>query len=272
MEVTRSGYYSWCRRGESARKRSDEKLSREIWRIHRESDETYGSPRVQAELADGGQCVGENRVARLMRAHGVKGIQQKGYRITTDSWHKRPVADNRLNRQFTVEEINRVWAADITQIPTYRGWLYLAVVMDLCSRRIIGWSMSKRCDKNLAIGALEMALTNRRPTEKLLHHSDQGSVYASEKYAEKLTDYGIEASMSKKGDCYDNAPVESFFATLKRERTNRKRYAGPERAKTDIFDYIECWYNPKRRHSTLGQMSPANFEYHLEQNQNKTHS
>ena len=228
--------------------------------IHRESRETYGSPSIWDALIKRGRSVGEHRIARLMRADGIRAKTVKKWRATTDSGHPWPVATNALNRQFQVAQPNRVWAGDLTYVWTMEGWLYLAVVLDLYSRIVIGWAMGHRLTVELAERALTMALVKRTPTAGLLHHSDRGSQYAARRYQRLLDEHGITPSMSRKGNCWDNACVESFFGTLKRELVYHRRYATREAATQDIFEYIEVFYNRKRRHSTLGYDSPAEFE------------
>jgi transposase InsO family protein len=228
--------------------------------IHRESRETYGSPSIWDALIKQGHGVGEHRVARLMRQEGIRAKTVKKWRATTQSNHRLPVALNTLNRQFTVTQPNRVWAGDITYVWTTEGWLYLAVVLDLYSRLVIGWAMGSRLTVELAEQALTMAVANRAPRAGLLHHSDRGSQYAATSYQHLLGEHGITTSMSRKGNCWDNACVESFFGTLKRELVYHQHYATRENATQDIFEYIEVFYNRKRRHSTLGYDSPAEFE------------
>jgi len=220
----------------------------------------YGSPRIVEELRARGYVISRKRVERLMRADGLQAKHSRKFRVTTDSKHEHPVADNTLAREFEVDVANARWVADITFVWTNQGWLYLAVVMDLFSRRIVGWQMSNRIKRQLVIGALQMALKGRRPESGLLHHSDRGSQYASHDYREMLEEAGCVCSMSRKGNCWDNAPVESFFATLKRELVHDRRFQTREQARSEIFEFIEVWYNRKRRHSTLGYMSPAEYE------------
>ena len=260
MGVSSSGYYSWRSRKPSLRSQQDMRLSDEIERIFRKSDQTYGSHRIQRALRSNGIRCGRNRVLRLMRDRRLKPRQKRRFKVTTDSNHNLPVAKNLLNRHFKVARPNACWNADITYIWTSQGWLYLAVVMDLYSRRIIGWSMQPTMERDLVLSALKMALALRRPGPDLLHHSDQGSQYASNDYQKLLIKKGFICSMSRKGDCWDNAPVESFFATLKKERVHHRRYRTREQARTDIFRYIEGWYNRKRLHSALGYMSPCDYE------------
>lgn len=260
LEVSTSGYYAWRKQPDSHRKKENVKLAAHIKAIYEESKQTYGSPRVYLELSDRGVRCGKNRVARLMRASGIQAKHKKKYKVTTDSNHQLPVHENKLDRCFAVEAFNTVWAADLTYIWTREGWLYLAVLMDLFSRRIIGWSMQETMATRLVIDALKMGLGQRRPRGEMLHHSDRGSQYASKDYQKLLEENGIVCSMSRKGNCWDNAVVESFFSTLKREWVQGKRYLSRAEARADIFHFIEIWYNRKRRHSTLGYLSPAEFE------------
>jgi putative transposase len=226
--------------------------------VHAESDGTYGSPRIHAELKEDGVACGVAKVARLMHKAGLKGCPKRRFRVTTKSGLAR--AANLLDQDFSAESANERWASDITYIYTGQGWLYLAVVMDLYSRRIIGWSMSRRINRHLVLNALSMALGQRRPGTNLIHHSDRGVQYLSDDFQALLKQHGITCSMSDKGSCYDNAVVESFFATLKRERLRRKNYRTRNEARADVFDYIERFYNRKRRHGTIGNISPVEFE------------
>ena len=260
LAVSPAGYYAWRARPESVRGAANRALAAKIRVIHRESRETYGSPSIWDALIKQGHGVGEHRVARLMRQEGIRAKTVKKWRATTQSNHRLPVATNTLNRQFTVTQPNRVWAGDITYVWTTEGWLYLAVVLDLYSRPVIGWAMGHRLTVDLAERALTMALANRTPTAGLLHHSDRGSQYAATSYQRLLGEHGITTSMSRKGNCWDNACVESFFGTLKRELVYHRHYATREDATQDIFEYIEVFYNRKRRHSTLGYDSPAEYE------------
>ena len=260
LAVSPAGYYAWRNRPESCRSGHTRALLSAIRVIHRESRETYGSPSIWAALLKQGHDVGEHRIARLMRVEGIRAKTMKKWRATTQSNHRLPVAANTLNRQFTVESPNRVWAGDLTYVWTTEGWLYLAVLLDLYSRLVIGWAMGARLTADLAEQALTMALANRTPTAGLLHHSDRGSQYAAASYQRVLDAHGLIPSMSRRGNCWDNACVESFFGTLKRELVYHRHYATREDAKQDIFEYIEVFYNRKRRHSTLGYDSPAEYE------------
>jgi putative transposase len=260
LAVSSAGYYAWRDRPESRRSRQNRLLLSSIRVLHYEARETYGSPRIWNALRRQGHGVGEHRVARLMREAGIRAKTVKKWRATTHSTHGLPVAMNTLKRQFTVEAPNRVWAGDITYVWTAEGWLYLAVILDLYSRLVIGWAMGQRLIGELAEDALAMALANRQPRAGLVHHSDRGSQYAATRYQHVLTTHGMIPSMSRKGNCWDNACVESFFGTLKRELVYHRHYATRDDAKQDIFEYIEVFYNRKRRHSTLGYHSPAEYE------------
>ena len=260
LAVSPAGYYAWRSRPESHRAVSARTLLSAIRVIHQESRETYGSPSIWDALLKQGHGVGEHRVARLMRQAGLRAKTVKKWRATTQSQHRFPVAANTLDRQFTVESPNRVWAGDLTYVWTTEGWLYLAVILDLYSRRVIGWAMGHRLTVDLAERALTMALANRRPRAGLLHHSDRGSQYAATSYQQLLATHGVTVSMSRTGNCWDNACIESFFGTLKRELVYHRHYATREDATRDIFEYIEVFYNRQRRHSTLGYHSPAEYE------------
>lgn len=259
LAVTRSGYYAWRGRSESARGRQNRQLLVHVRAIHQVSDHTYGSPRICRELNAQGLACGRHRVARLMRAHGIAALQRPRFRVTTDSSHGRPVAPDRLQRSFAVAAPNRVWAADLTYIWTSEGWLYLAVVLDLFSRRVVGWAVGPRLGAALATTALRRALL-RRARPAALHHSDRGTEYVSGAYQALLAAHGIQASMTRPADCWGNAVVESFFATLKTERVYRRRYATRADAQADLTQYIEQWYNMDRRHSTLDYLSPMEYE------------
>jgi putative transposase len=260
LGVSRSGYYAWSKRPAPARAKTDAKLQAQIAAVHRTSRGTYGSPRVHADLRSKGVRVGKKRVERLMRAEGLQARRKRRFRRTTDSNHTQPIAPNVLARQFTAKAPNRAWVTDVTYIATDEGWLYLAAILDLFSRRVVGWATSATNDRSLALDALEQALRTRRVTAELLHHSDRGSPYASEDYRHMLRRHGIVASMSRTGDCWDNAVAESFFATLKGELVDHERYPTRAAATASIGDYIEGFYNPARRHSYLGYVSPVEFE------------
>ena len=264
LQVSRSGYYAWLERPESARAKRRKDLAVKVQAIHQENRGVYGSPRVYQALAAAGESVCENTVAKVMREQEIRAkTKRKFVPRTTDGNHGQPVADNLLDRQFAAELPNLKWAVDITYIPTGEGWLYLAGVIDLCSRRIVGWSMADHMRTDLVSDALSMAVVRRGPDEGLLHHSDRGVQYASEDYQYLLQSHRMEPSMSGKGDCWDNACMESFWATLKNELVNHERYATREQARQSIFEYIEVFYNRKRLHSSLGYLSPEEFEASL---------
>ncbi len=260
LNVSRSGYYAWRARPESPRAKRDRALMPKIRRAHARSKGVYGSPRVHAELVANGTRVGRHKVARLMRLARLRGCPKRRFRVTTQRDPSHPVAKNLLKRNFSTDAPNQRWAADITYIPTHQGWLYLAVVMDLYSRRIVGWSMSRWMSRRIVVDALRMAIDARRPEGPLIHHSDRGGQYTSDDFRGELASHGIDCSMSSSGNCYDNAVVESFFGLLKRERVNRVRYRTRDEARADLFEYIEVFYNRKRRHGYLGNISPADFE------------
>ena len=260
LKVSASGYYAWRKRPESARAERDRELMPRIRRIHEASRGVYGSPRVHAELVAEGVPVGRHKVAKLMRTARLRGCPKRRYRTTTQQDPSHPVARNLLKRDFTADRPNQRWAGDITFIPTRQGWLYLAVVIDLFSRRVVGWSMSRWMSRHLVVDALTMAAEARRPEGPLIHHSDRGGQYSSDDFRKALKKYDIKCSMSSTGNCYDNAVVESFFGVLKRERVIRVRYRNREEARADLFQYIEVFYNRKRRHGYLGNISPVDFE------------
>ena len=262
FDVSRAGFYAWRQRGPSARDRADAVLGEQIDALFTRSRRTYGSPRLHRALRRAGHACGRHRVARLMQARGLAGrVRGRRRPWTTDSNHEQPIAPNRLGRRETsLERPNEVWAADITYVPTAAGWLYLAGVLDLGSRRLVGWSMGESLDTSLPMNALQMALRQRQPKAGLLHHSDRGSQYASEAYREHLAAWGVSASMSRRGNCYDNAAMESFWSTLKEELVHRRAFASRAQAAGAIFDYIETFYNRERLHSALGFMSPVEFE------------
>lgn len=259
LAVSRSGYYAWKKRGQSKRAQADTALVVQIRCIYRESRKVYGYPRIHEALRVQGICVARKRVARLMRVNGIVAEPHRRMRWKS-AFKTATAADNLVQRQFNVSEPNRVWAADMTAFWTGSGWVHLAIVMDLFSRRIIGWSMHGQMTERLVLDALEMAFLNRRPTGTVIHHSDQGSQYRSHLFLAKLKDYDIQISMSRKGNCWDNAVVESFFKTLKTELQNDARFGSREEAKAQLFEYIEVFYNRKRMHSTLGYLSPAQYE------------
>lgn len=260
LEVSRAGFYLWLKRPASRRSVENDRLLEVIRMIHRESRGVYGSPRVHAQLRGLAGRYGRKRIARLMRAHGIRGKQKRRFRATTDSQHAFPTSGNILDRKFDVAVANQAWVADITYIATREGWLYLAAVMDLYSRRIVGWAMDSRICRHLVAKALFMACANRHPAPGLLHHSDRGSQYASDDYQKLLKSRGMVCSMSRRGNCWDNAVMESFFGTLKTELIYHRTYETRSMAQSEIFDYIEVFYNRRRLHSALGYRSPADFE------------
>jgi putative transposase len=266
LGVSRSTYYAMRSRSPSAHCRTDEQLLQEIRAAHGQSRQTYGSPRVHEELKSNGRKHGRKRIARLMRENGLRARQPRRFRTTTDSRHPHPIADNHLDRQFAVAQAegpDRVWVADITYVPTREGWLYLAIVLDLATRLVVGWAMGKTLERSLPLAALGMALLHRAPRSGLLHHSDRGVQYASAEYRAVLAAHGITASMSRKANCWDNAVAESFFATLERELIDGADWQTRREASAAIFEYIEVWYNRQRRHSSLGYLTPAEFDRQL---------
>jgi putative transposase len=261
LDIARSGYYAWRKQPLSARKMADLLLLMHIRDVFEQSRQTYGSYRIQATLVEQGLRCGRKRVARLMGEDELEPKTSRPFKVvTTDTNHTLPVAPNRLNQAFTADRPDQIWLADITYVPTAEGWLYLAVVLDLYSRRIVGWAISDSLHRQLVIDALQMALTARQPPPGLLHHSDRGSQYASQEYQTLLTQAQMVGSMSRKGNCYDNAPLESFFGTFKTELVFHQHYATRAQAKLDIFEYIEVFYNRFRRHSALDYKSPVNYE------------
>lgn len=262
LSVSASGYYDWERRQScpSARAQEDAQLKSQIERIHRQSRSTYGAPRVQARLRSDGQRHGRNRIARLMREQNLCGRQRKRYRVmTTDSRHDEPIAPNRLP-QIRAGAPDQVWVADITYVSTANGWVYVAAILDLYSRKIVGWSVSQRIDTALVMAALAMALTHRKPPQGLVFHSDRGVQYASADFRAALASARLVPSMSRKGNCYDNAVMEAFWSTLKLELIYRQQFADSAQLRPALFDYIEVFYNRQRLHSALGYRSPADFE------------
>ena len=260
LDVSTSGYYAWRNRPLSEREMANQKLVLKIKSIHNQSQQNYGAPRIYRALRQQGLKCGQNRIARLMRLHQIQAKQLKRYRATTNNRHTHPIAPNVLNRQFRADRPNQKWVSDITYIPTAEGWLYLATVMDLFSRKIVGWAMAARMTTDLVVKALTMALASRQPKAGLLHHSDRGSQYAALPYQALLKKHHLQVSMSRKGNCYDNAPMESFFGTLKSELVHHRHYQTRAEAKTDIFAYIEGFYNRHRLHSTLDYQCPEQVE------------
>jgi putative transposase len=267
--LARSGYYAWKRRKPSARKREDDRISIALKAAHARSRGTYGPEKMQTELlAVDGLDVGLNRIKRLRRKNGLRCVQKKKFKATTDSKHKMPVAPNLLEQDFDVATPGQVWVADISYIPTDEGWLYLAGIKDLCTKEIVGYALSERMTHDLVGRALFRAVSRKRPAKGLIHHSDRGSQYCSRNYQKLLKQFGIVPSMSRKGNCYDNAPMESWFGTLKSELTHHRHYRTRHEAVREIVEYIEVFYNRQRRHAKLGNISPAAFErkfYHRRQ-------
>lgn len=264
LEVSRAGYYAWRVRPLSERAKTDQFLTAQIEAIQADVKRRYGSPRVRAELEALGFPAGKHKVARLMREAGVLALKPKPFRVTTNSAHQEPIAPNLVARQFAVTDhaVDQTWAADITYIPTSEGWLYLAVLVDLASRRIVGWALSTRITQELTLSALRMALLHRG-ARGVVHHSDRGMQYAGHAYQLLLAGAGCRTSMSRVGDCWDNAVVESFFGTLTKELLGDRPFATRAEASRALFEFIEIWYNRKRRHSTLGYRSPVDYETQL---------
>jgi transposase InsO family protein len=265
LGVSRAGFYAWRKRPVAARVGADQRLAVEVAAIHAESRRRYGSPRVHRELRARGQRVGRDRVARLMRTQGLRARAARHFRTTTDSRHTLPIAPNVLARRFEAAAPNTVWVTDMTYLWTLEGWLYLVVILDLFSRRVVGWAMCDRMTRQLTLDALTMALTHRQPARGLIHHSDRGSQYASHDYRRVLAAHGIVCSMSRRGDCWDNAVAESFFSTLKLELVYETAWRTRAEARADVFQYVEGFYNGQRLHSSLGYLSPVAFERHYDQ-------
>ncbi len=259
LKVSRSGFYAWLTRPESPRSRENRALEAKIRVFHAASHGIYGSPKIHQDLIDEGIRCGKNRVARIMREAGIRSRRKKKFKATTNSRHSLPVADNLLDQDFTAETPDSVWVGDITYVATQEGWLYLAVLIDLYTRKVVGWATSSRMTRQLALEALEMALDRHRPEKGLVHHTDRGSQYASGDYQKVLSDRRIVCSMSRKGNCYDNAVAESFFGLLKTEWVNHCRYRSRSEAIRSLFYYIEIFYNRKRRHSSLGYKTPHEY-------------
>lgn len=265
LGVSRSGYYRYAKRKPSQRLLEEERLIMKIKAIYEASRQTYGSPRIHAELKDQGETCSRQRVAKLMKKAGIMAKMTKKFKVTTKANPKAKAAPNLLEQNFTAEHPNRRWAADITYVWTLEGWLYVACVLDLFSRKIVGLAMEERMTDDLVIAALEQALIHRSPSGDLVHHSDKGSQYTSRNFQKVLAQYHITASMSGTGNCYDNSAMESFFHTLKTEHVYFERYQTREQAKKSIFEYIEIFYNRQRRHSTLGYKTPLAFEENYKQ-------
>jgi len=260
MEVSRSGFYDFMKRLQRPKDPQEQRLIVKVRAIHKANDEAYGSRRMSQALRADGENVGRCQAGTLMKKANVEVKQKKRFRVTTDSKHNYPVAPNLLDRQFDIETPNTAWGGDITYLWTDEGWLYLAVIIDLFSRRVVGWSLSSRMKVDLVRDALLMAIWRRKPGRGLIHHSDRGSQYACHEYQDILEDHGIIPSMSRKGDCWDNAVIERFFRSLKSERTNHRRYQTRDAARQDVINYIEMFYNSRRLHSYLGYVSPAEYE------------
>ena len=261
LSVSPSGYYAWRLRAESPRKIANRELLGDIQRVHAHHRERYGAPRIHAELRAEGQTVSRKRIERVMRQHGIRARAPRRYRVcTTDSKHSLPVAPNLLDRNFVADRPNQVWLADITYIATGEGWLYLAVILDLFTRKVVGWAMRDHMRAELTIAALTMAIQRRRPGAGLIHHSDRGSQYAAGDYRDILGRAIIIQSMSRKGNCWDNAPMESFFGTLKTELVHQREYPERDAARRDLFGYIEGYYNRQRIHSAIGYITPEQAE------------
>ena len=260
LKVSRTAYYCNLISPISQRRMQDEVIKEQILKIYRKSRRIYGSPRIHRKLDKQGIHCGKKRVERLMKEAGIRSIQKRKFKVTTDSKHNLPVAENILNRDFSASSTNMKWTSDITYVRTKEGWLYLAAIMDICSKKIVGYSMQKYLSRELVIEALNMAIKNRRPGRGLIIHSDRGCQYASLDYQQQLWRHGIICSMSRKGNCWDNAPMESFFHTLKTELVYHRRYESRAEARNDIFEYIEVFYNRIRLHSAIGYESPESYE------------
>lgn len=260
LDVSRSGYYAWRRRPVSARQQANAQLLGHMRHLHTATKARYGAVKLWQALRTAGLSCGRHRVARLRREHGLIAQRVRRFRVAIEHHQFAPAAPNRLQQMFVAPTVNRIWAGDLTAIATRAGWLYLAVLLDLYSRRVIGWAMSAKPDQHVALQALRMAVAHRRPRPGLIHHTDQGALYTSMAYQHVLTQTGLVASMSRKGNCYDNAVVESFFSTLKNELVHDRDYHTREEAQAEVFEFIEVFYNRQRLHQTLGYVSPMKFE------------
>jgi len=260
LTVSPSGYYAWCQRGESRRSRDDRRLVCHVRRVHAASREAYGSVKVWKALNQEGISCGKHRIARLRRENGIESKRRRRFKITTRSKHHHWLAPDRVHRCFTARQTDQIWAGDVTFIGTRRGWLYVAILLDLYSRRVVGWSMSNRNDQTLVLSALQMAIQQRQPADGLIHHTDRGLLYATKQYRQTMAAYGMMPSMGRKGDCYDNAVAESFFSTLKNELIYGRNYDTCDQARSEIFEYIEVFYNRQRLHQTLGYKTPMDYE------------
>jgi len=261
LGVSRSGYYAWAHRPESPRRKRHAQLTQEVARVFWQSRRLYGSPKITEALRRQGIRVSSKTVARIMKKQGFQSRTVRKYKATTNAQHTLPVHENVLNQQFTADAPHQVWMADITYIGTDEGWLYLASILDLCTRKVVGWHVDERMTKELAIQALEKAVQRERPRGEVLHHSDRGSQYASHEYQKRLLAYGMKSSMSRKGNCYDNACVESFHSLLKKELVYQEKFRTREEAKRKLFEYIEIFYNRQRLHSALGYQTPVEYEH-----------
>lgn len=259
LDVSRSGYYAWSKRPPSQRAREDDVLRVAIRAAHKQTRETYGARRLQPELASQGHIAGRDRIDRLRKSMGIRCKQKTKFKATTNSKHNMPVAENVLNQTFNAQQPNEVWVADITYIPTDEGWLYLSGIKDQCTAEIVGYAMNERMTKELTCSALRKAINAKRPGKGLIHHSDRGTQYCAEEYRKLLKEHNITASMSRRGNCYDNAPMESFWGSLKTELVHHRRYATRAEAEASIREYIEIFYNRQRRHSSIGNVAPAVF-------------
>lgn len=260
LGVSRSGYDAWRRRPASPRTRANARLVGQMQQLHRQTKERYGAVKLWRALLASGVACGRHRVARLRRQYGLMARRVRRFRVVIEHHQFAPPAPNRLQQVFVAPAPNRIWAGDLTAIAPRAGWVYLAVILDLYSRRVIGWAMSPRPDQHVALTALQMAMTHRRPRPGLIHHTDQGATYTSVAYQRQLVQTGLVASMSRKGNCYDNAVVESFFSTLKNELVHERDYHTREEAQAEVFEFIEVFYNRQRLHQTLGYVSPVQFE------------
>jgi transposase InsO family protein len=264
LDVSPTGYQQWRKRPPSDRATANAALDAQVAVIHRQARQSYGRPRIMRVLHAQGVAVGHERVRQSLRRQGLRPVYRKPYRVTTDSAHTKPIAANLLNRRFAGWQINRAWVADLTYIRTDEGWLYLACILDLGSRRVVGWSMTARMKAQLVCDALKMAYWRRKPPAGLIVHSDRGVQYAADEYRKLIAEYSMVQSMSRKANCWDNAPMESFFKTLKVEWVDRMRYATRAQARLDLIDWIEGFYNAQRVHSSIEYQSPSMFERHLQ--------
>jgi putative transposase len=265
LNVARSGFYKWLGRSSSSRSEQNKMIINKIIEIRKKQPKklVYGSPRLQKELTEQGMNYGKNRIARLMRNNNIRSISHRKFKITTNSNHNNQISPDLLKQNFSIKEIDKIYVTDITYVSTREGWLYLAVVLDLCSRRVVGWDTSDRISKELVISAIDKAVSSRKPQEGLIVHSDRGSQYASDDFRKYLENHKFKQSMSGAGNCYDNAVMESFFHSLKIEWIYFEDYQTRSQARNSIFDYIETFYNRERRHSSINYVSPAKFEQNM---------